>query len=120
VAAGSLVFTGAADDPETLETLLRLGFKHAALAAENDPGLAFRPPSRRAQRSRARKPHRIDAFAFGSLRALGGSRCGARRIRFRARWHARGSRTFFGAEIQSPICELFGEILAARQDLRAP
>jgi glutamate-ammonia-ligase adenylyltransferase len=32
--SGNLVFTGVADDPETLETLERLGFKRAPLAAE--------------------------------------------------------------------------------------
>ncbi|WOJ89245.1 bifunctional [glutamine synthetase] adenylyltransferase/[glutamine synthetase]-adenylyl-L-tyrosine phosphorylase [Methylocapsa polymorpha] len=38
---GSLVFTGAGDDPETLHTLARLGFKKASLAAETVRGWHF-------------------------------------------------------------------------------
>jgi glutamate-ammonia-ligase adenylyltransferase len=40
-ATGSLVFTGVADDPETLETLARLGFKQASVAAETIRGWHF-------------------------------------------------------------------------------
>lgn len=40
-AAGSLVFTGGADDPETLETLERLGFKAPALASQIVRGWHF-------------------------------------------------------------------------------
>jgi glutamate-ammonia-ligase adenylyltransferase len=39
--AGSLVFIGVGDDPETLETLAKLGFKRAALAAETIRGWHF-------------------------------------------------------------------------------
>ena len=39
--AGSLVFTGVDDDPETLETLRRLGFQKPALAAETVRGWHF-------------------------------------------------------------------------------
>jgi glutamate-ammonia-ligase adenylyltransferase len=52
-AAGSLVFTGVADDPETLETLARLGFKKPSLAAATVRGwhyghrLAVRTPRAR-------------------------------------------------------------------------
>ena len=68
VAAGSLVFTGAADDPETLETLLRLGFKHAALAAETIRGWHFgRRPAVRSARARESltelMPLLLEAFA---------------------------------------------------------
>jgi len=38
---GSLVFTGVVDDPETLETLARLGFKNPALAVETVRGWHF-------------------------------------------------------------------------------
>jgi len=38
---GSLVFTGVADDPETLETLSKLGFKNPALAVETVRGWHF-------------------------------------------------------------------------------
>jgi glutamate-ammonia-ligase adenylyltransferase len=40
-AAGSLVFTGVADDPETLATLGRLGFRHPEAAAETIRGWHF-------------------------------------------------------------------------------
>ncbi|MEJ0095552.1 MAG: bifunctional [glutamine synthetase] adenylyltransferase/[glutamine synthetase]-adenylyl-L-tyrosine phosphorylase [Methylocella sp.] len=40
-ATGSLVFTGVGDDPETLETLSRLGFKQASVAAETIRGWHF-------------------------------------------------------------------------------
>jgi glutamate-ammonia-ligase adenylyltransferase len=39
--AGSLVFTGATDDPETLETLARLGFQKPSVAAETVRGWHF-------------------------------------------------------------------------------
>ncbi len=39
--AGSLVFTGVTDDPETLETLTKLGFQDAPLAAETIRGWHF-------------------------------------------------------------------------------
>ncbi len=65
---GSLVFTGVADDPETLETLAGLGFANPALAAETVRGWHF---GRRAavQTARAREvltelvPGLIQAFA---------------------------------------------------------
>ena len=50
---GSLVFTGAEDDPETLETLARLGFKDAPAAAETIRGWHFgRRPAVRTARAR--------------------------------------------------------------------
>ncbi len=50
---GSLVFTGAEDDPETLETLSRLGFKDAPAAAETIRGWHFgRRPAVRTARAR--------------------------------------------------------------------
>ncbi|HET6376156.1 MAG TPA: hypothetical protein VFF88_08905, partial [Methylocella sp.] len=52
-AAGSLVFTGAGDDPETLETLLRMGFKHPSVASETIRGWHFgRRPAVRSARAR--------------------------------------------------------------------
>lgn len=65
---GSLVFTGVTDDPETLETLKRLGFKSPALAVETVRGWHF---GRRAavQTARAREvltelvPGLIQSFA---------------------------------------------------------
>ncbi len=67
-AVGSLVFTGAEDDPETLETLSRLGFKDAAAAAETIRGWHFgRRPAVRTARAREvlteLVPGLIQAFA---------------------------------------------------------
>ena len=51
--AGNLVFTGAADDPETLETLRDMGFREPALAAETVRGWHFgRRPAVRGPRAR--------------------------------------------------------------------
>jgi len=51
--AGSLVFTGAADDPETLETLREMGFRDPARAAETVRGWHFgRRPAVRSARAR--------------------------------------------------------------------
>ncbi len=66
--AGNLVFTGAADDPETLETLRDMGFRDPSLAAETVRGWHF---GRRAavQSPRAREvltelvPGLLDAFS---------------------------------------------------------
>ena len=68
VEAGSLVFTGVVDDPETLATLRRLGFQRPEAAAETIRGWHF---GRRAavQSPRAREvlteltPALLDAFA---------------------------------------------------------
>ena len=50
---GNLVFTGVGDDPETLETLSKLGFRRAALAAETIRGWHFgRHPAMRSERAR--------------------------------------------------------------------
>ena len=67
-AAGSLVFTGVADDPETLKTLRKLGFRKPADAAETVRGWHF---GRRAavQSARAREvltelvPSLLEAFS---------------------------------------------------------
>jgi len=51
--AGSLVFTGASDDPETLETLRDMGFRDPARAAETVRGWHFgRRPAVRSARAR--------------------------------------------------------------------
>jgi glutamate-ammonia-ligase adenylyltransferase len=52
-ATGSLVFTGVADDPETLETLRALGFRKPELAAETIRGWHFgRRPAVQSPRAR--------------------------------------------------------------------
>ena len=68
LAAGSLVFTGVTDDPETLETLTRLGFKRATLAAETIRGWHYgRRSAVRSERAREVLtdliPALIEAFA---------------------------------------------------------
>jgi glutamate-ammonia-ligase adenylyltransferase len=52
-AAGSLVFVGPEDDPETLQTLAQAGFKHPAVVAETVRGWHFgRRPAVRGPRAR--------------------------------------------------------------------
>ena len=67
-AAGNLVFTGVADDPETLATLSRLGFQHPEAAAETIRGWHFgRRPAVRSARAREvlteLTPALLEAFA---------------------------------------------------------
>ena len=66
-ATGNLVFTGVSDDPETLETLARLGFRRPGSRGGDDPRLAFRPPRRCKLGARARGLDRIDSGAARSL-----------------------------------------------------
>jgi [glutamine synthetase] adenylyltransferase / [glutamine synthetase]-adenylyl-L-tyrosine phosphorylase len=66
--AGSLVFTGVVDDPETLTTLKRLGFRHPEQAAETIRGWHFgRRPAIRSARAREvlteLTPSLLDAFS---------------------------------------------------------
>ncbi len=66
--SGNLVFTGVADDPETLETLGRLGFKRASLAAETIRGWHYgRRVAVRSERAREVLteliPALVEAFA---------------------------------------------------------
>ncbi len=67
-ATGSLVFTGVTDDPETLETLARLGFNRPALVAETIRGWHFgRRAAVRSERAREvlteLVPALLEAFA---------------------------------------------------------
>jgi [glutamine synthetase] adenylyltransferase / [glutamine synthetase]-adenylyl-L-tyrosine phosphorylase len=109
--AGSLVFTGADDDPETLETLLRLGFKKAPLAAETIRGWHF---GRRSgvRTPRAREvltelvPLLLQAFAHSgdpdaALAAFDSALAGM----------PTATELFSVLKSNPPICELFGEIL---------
>src|SRR6185437_5213460 len=64
---GNLVFTGVADDPETLETLSRLGFARPELAAETIRGWHFgRHAAMRSERAR----EILTEFAPGLLQAF--------------------------------------------------
>jgi [glutamine synthetase] adenylyltransferase / [glutamine synthetase]-adenylyl-L-tyrosine phosphorylase len=110
-AAGSLVFTGAGDDPETLETLSRLGFKNASFAAETIRGWHFgRRSAVRTPRAREvlteLMPLLLQAFAHagdpdaalaGFDSALTGMPAAAE--------------LFSVLKSNPPVCELFGEIL---------
>ncbi|HEV2571255.1 MAG TPA: bifunctional [glutamine synthetase] adenylyltransferase/[glutamine synthetase]-adenylyl-L-tyrosine phosphorylase [Beijerinckiaceae bacterium] len=65
---GNLVFTGVTDDPETLETLSKLGFANPAMAAETVRGWHFgRRPAMQSARARevltALVPALLEAFA---------------------------------------------------------
>ncbi len=112
-AAGSLVFTGVADDPETLETLARLGFAKPSLAAQTVRGwhfghrLAVRTP-------RAREiltelvPLLLQAFAKSgdADEALGNFDSALARMP--------AAVELFAILRSNPrLCELFGEILGA-------
>ena len=66
--AGNLVFTGATDDPETLDTLREMGFREPAVAAETVRGWHFgRVPAVRSPRAREvlteLVPALLDAFS---------------------------------------------------------
>jgi len=67
---GSLVFTGVQDDPETLETLARMGFKDPPLAAETVRGWHF---GRRAAVQSARAREVLTELVPDLLESLSGS-----------------------------------------------
>jgi [glutamine synthetase] adenylyltransferase / [glutamine synthetase]-adenylyl-L-tyrosine phosphorylase len=68
--AGSLVFTGTADDPDTLETLLRLGFHDPARVAETVRGWHF---GRRPAVTSARAREALTELTPALLCAMGGT-----------------------------------------------
>ncbi|MCL2452705.1 MAG: bifunctional [glutamine synthetase] adenylyltransferase/[glutamine synthetase]-adenylyl-L-tyrosine phosphorylase, partial [Alphaproteobacteria bacterium] len=109
--AGSLVFTGTADDPETLETLTTLGFKQAALAAETIRGWHFgRRPAIRGARAREilteLTPLLLQSFARSadSDAALAGFDAALAGM-------PAAAELFLVLKSNPPICDLFGEIL---------
>jgi glutamate-ammonia-ligase adenylyltransferase len=67
---GSLVFTGTADDPETLETLRRLGFRHPEQVAETVRGWHF---GRRSAVTSARAREVLTELVPALLAALAGT-----------------------------------------------
>ncbi|MCB1539311.1 MAG: bifunctional [glutamine synthetase] adenylyltransferase/[glutamine synthetase]-adenylyl-L-tyrosine phosphorylase [Rhodoblastus sp.] len=67
---GSLVFTGVSDDPETIETLARMGFKDPPLAAETVRGWHF---GRRAAVQTARAREVLTELVPDLLESLAGS-----------------------------------------------
>jgi [glutamine synthetase] adenylyltransferase / [glutamine synthetase]-adenylyl-L-tyrosine phosphorylase len=110
-AAGSLVFTGADDDPETLATLSRLGFKKASQAAETIRGWHFgRRSGVRTPRAREvlteLMPLLLQAFAHSGDpdAALAGFDSALTGI-------PAAAELFSLLKSNPPICELFGEIL---------
>ena len=68
--AGSLVFTGVEDDPETLKTLMRLGFHRPEMVAETVRGWHF---GRRAAITSARAREVLTELVPGLLEAFGNS-----------------------------------------------
>jgi len=115
--AGSLVFTGAGDDPETLQTLLRLGLKKASLAAETIRGwhfgrrLAVRTPRAREVLTEL-VPLLLQAFARSgdpdaALAAFDSALAGM----------PAAAELFSVLKSNPPICELFGEILGGAPSL---
>lgn len=68
--AGNLVFTGSGDDPETLATLAKLGFREPAAAAETIRGWHF---GRRAAVRTARAREALTELTPALLEAFGGS-----------------------------------------------
>ena len=64
-ATGSLVFTGGEDDPETIETLARMGYPLAQRGLRHHPRLAFRALCGNPQRQGARAADGADAEAAG-------------------------------------------------------
>lgn len=66
--AGSLVFTGASDDPDTLETLRRIGFRDPATVTETIRGWHF---GRRSAVTSARAREVVTELTPGLLAALG-------------------------------------------------
>ncbi|HMF07214.1 MAG TPA: bifunctional [glutamine synthetase] adenylyltransferase/[glutamine synthetase]-adenylyl-L-tyrosine phosphorylase, partial [Methylocella sp.] len=108
-AAGSLVFTGVGDDPETLETLLRLGFKNAPLAVETIRGWHFgHRPAVRSPRAREilteLMPSLLQAFAYSgdpdsALSAFDSALAGMTAV----------TELFSVLKSNPPICQLFGE-----------
>lgn len=69
-AGGNLVFTGDGDDPATVETLTRLGFKNASAAISAIKGWHYgRYPSMRSARAR----ENLTEFTPALLEALGGT-----------------------------------------------
>ena len=101
--AGNLVFTGAADDPETLETLRGHGLSRSGPRGGNGARLAFWPSRRRCASPRAREvltelvPALLEAFSHS-----GDADSGLARFRPRAGADAGGGRTFRAAEIATP------------------
>ncbi len=67
---GDLVFTGVSDDPETLATLARLGFRDPALTAETVRGWHF---GRRAAITSPRAREVLTELVPAMLKALGGT-----------------------------------------------
>ncbi len=109
--AGSLVFTGAGDDPETLETLSRLGFKNAPLAAETIRGWHF------GRRSGVRTPRAREVLTelvpllLQSFAQSGDPDAALAGLDSALAGMPAAAELFSVLKSNPPICELFGEIL---------
>ena len=102
-AKGNLVFTGVVDDPETLETLTRMGFRDAPRAAETVRGWHF---GRRAAVQTARAREVLTELVPDLLQSLAGSGdpdVALAAVRRRARAYAGGGRTVLDSPFQQAI-----------------
>lgn len=109
--SGSLVFTGAAADPETLDTLSGLGFKNASLASDTVRGWHF---GRRAGVRTPREREALTELVPQLLQSF--SRSGdpdAALAGFDSLINAvpAAAELFSLLKSNPPICDLFGEIL---------
>ena len=103
---GSLVFTGVVDDPETLATLRRLGFREPEQAAETIRGWHFGRRARGSRRSRARGADRADAGSARRVFGLRRSGRRARRVRRCARPDAGGGRIVVDPALECAIARV--------------
>ena len=116
-AAGSLVFTGAGDDPETLETLLRLGFKNAPLASETIRGWHFgHHPAVRSARAREALTELVPALLLAFARS-GDPDAALGAFDTALAGMPAATELFLVLKSNPPICQLFGEILGGAPQL---
>jgi glutamate-ammonia-ligase adenylyltransferase len=111
--AGNLVFTGAADDPETLETLREMGFHDPARAAETVRGWHFgRRPAVRSPRAREALtelvPGLLEAFSKSGDADSGLAACDAALARMPA-----AAELFNLLKSHEPMLQLFADVLGA-------
>ena len=112
--AGSLVFTGVVDDPDTLATLRRLGFQRPEAATETIRGWHFgRRPAVQGARAREVLTELIPGLIARFFR-LRRSRRRARRLRRGARAHARGGGAAVDPALERTVARIVRRSLRRR------